>query len=240
MNANRLLTWITLGVAATLAAGGACKKQDEAPSGTPAPQPAADAAAASTAADAAPAEAVSADPASGECPYAKAHGGAHEGCPRHQAGGGEPGKCGCGGHGGGEGHRCPHHPADGGPDGEPAGHGCSHNGNPGGCPMAAARAAAGGGCPFAAAHGATPPDPVPTTSMGPLNLPVKTAGELAPERIGQEQTCPVGGNKFTVTAETPAVQHEGQVVLFGCMGCAAAFAQNPDDPAPSPCPHHGG
>jgi hypothetical protein len=90
-----------------------------------------------------------------------------------------------------------------------------------------------GGCPMAAMHGGTPPDP-----NAPPALPIKTAGELAPERIGQEETCPIGGDKFTVTAETPAVAHEGRVVLFGCMGCANAFAQNPANPVPPPCPHH--
>lgn len=73
--------------------------------------------------------------------------------------------------------------------------------------------------------------------MGPINLPIGTAGEWAPERIGQEATCPVGGDKYTVTAQTPAVRYQGRVELFGCLGCAEAFARNPDAPAAVPCPH---
>jgi hypothetical protein len=70
-------------------------------------------------------------------------------------------------------------------------------------------------------------------------LPIKTAGELAPERVGEQATCPIHGDTFTVTADTPAVEYQGKVVMFGCLGCASAFAANPENPAPPSCPHHG-
>lgn len=68
---------------------------------------------------------------------------------------------------------------------------------------------------------------------------IKTAGELAPERVGQSETCEIGGDSFTVAAETPAIAYEGKVHLFGCMGCANAFAANPAAPQAPNCPHHG-
>jgi YHS domain-containing protein len=68
---------------------------------------------------------------------------------------------------------------------------------------------------------------------------IKTAGELAPERIGQPESCEVGGDSFTVTAETPAIAWEGKVHLFGCTGCANAFAANPANPEHPECGAHG-
>ncbi|MBI5490042.1 MAG: hypothetical protein HY905_22100 [Deltaproteobacteria bacterium] len=68
---------------------------------------------------------------------------------------------------------------------------------------------------------------------------IKTAGELAPERVGQTETCEIGGDSYTVTAETPAIAYEGKVHLFGCMGCANAFAANPAAPQAPNCAHHG-
>ena len=68
---------------------------------------------------------------------------------------------------------------------------------------------------------------------------IKTAGELAPERVGETTTCEVGGDSYTVTAETPAIAWEGKVHLFGCMGCANAFAANPANPVHPDCGHHG-
>ncbi|MBI5502798.1 MAG: hypothetical protein HY907_21310 [Deltaproteobacteria bacterium] len=69
-------------------------------------------------------------------------------------------------------------------------------------------------------------------------LEIKTAAELAPERIGQSETCEVGGDSYTVSAQTPAITHEGKVHLFGCMGCASAFAANPAAPQAPDCGHH--
>ncbi len=56
---------------------------------------------------------------------------------------------------------------------------------------------------------------------------VKTAAELAPDRVGQTATCPVSGHPFTVTADTPAVQHEGQIRLFCCPHCPPKFLADP-------------
>jgi YHS domain-containing protein len=84
-----------------------------------------------------------------------------------------------------------------------------------------------------------PAPATPPAAAGTAPLPVKTAGELAPDRVGKQETCPVGGDSFTVTADSPAVAYDGKVTIFGCMGCANAFAANPANPAPPSCPGHG-
>ena len=84
------------------------------------------------------------------------------------------------------------------------------------------------------------PAPTAPAAAPAAALQIKTAGELAPERVGQTETCQIGGDTFTVTAETPAVAYEGKVHLFGCIGCANAFVANPASPTAPNCPHHGG
>jgi len=79
--------------------------------------------------------------------------------------------------------------------------------------------------------------PAPASGAGAAEI--KTAGELAPERIGQTATCEVGGDTYTVAAETPAIAWEGTVHLFGCIGCANAFAANPANPQHPQCGSHG-
>jgi YHS domain-containing protein len=88
-------------------------------------------------------------------------------------------------------------------------------------------------------YGASAPT-TPPAAAGAAPLPVKTAGELAPDRVGRQETCPVGGDSFTVTADSPAVAYDGKVTIFGCAGCANAFAANPANPAQPNCPGHGG
>jgi YHS domain-containing protein len=81
--------------------------------------------------------------------------------------------------------------------------------------------------------------PAPAAPAPAAALEIKTARELAPERIGQTETCQIGGDTFTIAADTPAVAYEGKVHLFGCIGCANAFVANPANPTPPSCPHHG-
>ncbi len=70
----------------------------------------------------------------------------------------------------------------------------------------------------------------------PAQAAAKTAKELAPERLGQQATCPVTHETFTVTDETPAVEYQGKVYLFCCPMCAPQFLANPQQygaPPPS-------
>lgn len=55
--------------------------------------------------------------------------------------------------------------------------------------------------------------------------------------IGDTTTCPVSGETFVVTAESPHVEHNGATYYFCCAGCDSRFVANPEQyltPAPSP------
>ncbi|MBI5490035.1 MAG: YHS domain-containing protein [Deltaproteobacteria bacterium] len=72
-----------------------------------------------------------------------------------------------------------------------------------------------------------------TTAPDPVQ---GTAGELAPDEIGHEATCPVTGETFTVAAGTEAVVYQGHLYLFCCPGCRGRFLGNPQQfgaPAPA-------
>jgi YHS domain-containing protein len=45
--------------------------------------------------------------------------------------------------------------------------------------------------------------------------------------VGDTTTCPVSGETFVVTAESPRVEHEGRTYYFCCPGCDARFQANP-------------
>ena len=56
-----------------------------------------------------------------------------------------------------------------------------------------------------------------------------TATVVAPGQatIGDTTTCPVSGETFVVTAESPHVEHDGLTYYFCCAGCDARFAADP-------------
>ncbi|MBI5490036.1 MAG: YHS domain-containing protein [Deltaproteobacteria bacterium] len=64
-------------------------------------------------------------------------------------------------------------------------------------------------------------------SAAPQAPAIRTAKDLAPERLGQQATCPVTGDTFTVTDETPAVEYQGTVYLFCCAACPPRFLADP-------------
>lgn len=45
--------------------------------------------------------------------------------------------------------------------------------------------------------------------------------------IGDTTTCPVTGETFVVTAESPHVEHDGLTYYFCCPGCDARFQADP-------------
>jgi len=54
--------------------------------------------------------------------------------------------------------------------------------------------------------------------------------------IGDTSSCPVSGETFVVTADSPRVEHEGRTYYFCCAGCDARFQANPQQflsPAPA-------
>lgn len=80
-----------------------------------------------------------------------------------------------------------------------------------------------------------PPAQGQAAAAAQVDATTGTAQELAPDRIGQEATCPVTGETFTVTAATEALVYQGQLYLFCCPGCRGRFLGNPQQfGAPAP------
>jgi YHS domain-containing protein len=46
-------------------------------------------------------------------------------------------------------------------------------------------------------------------------------------KVGDATLCPATAERFTVTAESPSVDYEGQKVYFCCDGCQSAFSKDP-------------
>lgn len=75
--------------------------------------------------------------------------------------------------------------------------------------------------------------PVAAAETSSKDPRIKTAKELAPQSIGQLQTCLVTTERFKVEAQTPAVMHDGKAHVFCCDGCAQEFLATPADFLPS-------
>ena len=70
---------------------------------------------------------------------------------------------------------------------------------------------------------AAPPAPAATS---PEAAAPASAGAVKPGGPAQA-TCPVSGEKFSVKADGPRVDHHGQTVHFCCPGCLGKFNANP-------------
>lgn len=46
--------------------------------------------------------------------------------------------------------------------------------------------------------------------------------------IGDTTTCPVSGETFTVTEDSPHAEYEGRTYYFCCPGCSSRFEANPE------------
>jgi YHS domain-containing protein len=46
-------------------------------------------------------------------------------------------------------------------------------------------------------------------------------------KIGDKTSCPISGEEFVVTAESPKVAYEGKTYYFCCAGCEKKFQENP-------------
>lgn len=86
-------------------------------------------------------------------------------------------------------------------------------------------AACAGSAPAPSAPGATTPPSEETASPERAAAPLKAPGEAT---IGDRTTCPTSGEEFTVTANSPKVEHEGKTYYFCCSGCDAKFAREPE------------
>lgn len=60
--------------------------------------------------------------------------------------------------------------------------------------------------------------------------PSHEAGTVEPGAavVGDQTTCPVSGETFTVTETSPQVQSNGRTYYFCCPGCDSRFQENPE------------
>ena len=82
------------------------------------------------------------------------------------------------------------------------------------------------GCGGASAEPATPAADhhAPAAAPPPHGAPRKPIGEAA---VGDRTKCPVSGEEFVVSAESPKVEHEGKTYYFCCAGCDQKFRADP-------------
>jgi YHS domain-containing protein len=89
---------------------------------------------------------------------------------------------------------------------------------------------------FFAACGGTAPTPVvgsgapspasSTTSVAaPSDATIVAPGDA---KIGDKTNCPVSGEDFVVTADSPKVEYQGKTYFMCCPGCAKKFAKEPE------------
>jgi len=72
------------------------------------------------------------------------------------------------------------------------------------------------------ASSAPAPAAPPETSTTPSDL--KAPGEAT---VGDRTRCPVSGDDFTVSAESPHVEYQGKLYYFCCPNCPQKFLANP-------------
>ena len=54
-----------------------------------------------------------------------------------------------------------------------------------------------------------------------------TASAIPADKIGQEATCPVTGEKFKISAQTTFSEYKGTTYYFCCPGCKPKFDKDP-------------
>jgi YHS domain-containing protein len=84
---------------------------------------------------------------------------------------------------------------------------------------------------FAVACGGTAPPPA---APSPAPTAASSAPLVAPgeAKVGDRTKCPVSGEEFVVTADSPHAEHNGKTYYFCCNDCPKAFQANPDKYVP--------
>jgi YHS domain-containing protein len=78
---------------------------------------------------------------------------------------------------------------------------------------------------LAAACGAsTPPRAAAPSTASASQTPLKAPGVA---KIGDRTRCPVSGDVFTVTADSPHAEYQGKTYYFCCADCPNAFKKEP-------------
>ena len=56
----------------------------------------------------------------------------------------------------------------------------------------------------------------------------ETAVQQPGAEIGEVTVCPIMGNSFTITEDSPSTEYKGEVVYFCCPGCIEKFQEDPE------------
>lgn len=75
----------------------------------------------------------------------------------------------------------------------------------------------------------TPPAPSASAAPAAAGAAAPSAGLKAPgeAKIGDKTKCPISGEEFVVTADSPHAEHDGKTYYFCCPGCEKKFKSDP-------------
>jgi len=59
----------------------------------------------------------------------------------------------------------------------------------------------------------------------PTDAPLVANGEA---KVGDKTKCPVSGEEFVVSADSPTAEHGGKTYYFCCAHCVEKFKATPD------------
>jgi YHS domain-containing protein len=71
---------------------------------------------------------------------------------------------------------------------------------------------------------ATPAAPVAPSTSPAASSDLKAPGDA---KIGDRTRCPVSGEEFTVTADSPHADYQGKTYYFCCPHCPERFSADP-------------
>lgn len=63
-----------------------------------------------------------------------------------------------------------------------------------------------------------------SASATPSAAGLKAPGEA---KVGDKTKCPISGEDFTVSENSPKAEHNGKTYYFCCPGCEKKFKENP-------------
>jgi len=66
-----------------------------------------------------------------------------------------------------------------------------------------------------------------TTAASATTAPTGNLVANGDAHVGDRTNCPVSGEEFVVTENSPSVVHEGKTYYMCCPGCAGRFRANP-------------
>lgn len=86
------------------------------------------------------------------------------------------------------------------------------------------------GCASQQTPAASTPAAPSTASAPAATSPSATPSRVVPNgeaRVGDRTTCPISGDEFVVTADSPHLEHEGRTYYFCCAPCVETFRAAP-------------